>query len=64
MPGNRINGEDSPNSAESIFACFNWSHQLNDNWAAKQQFSIHQQNINLPVIFPNKVANGQVVRWL
>ncbi|NOU23826.1 MAG: TonB-dependent receptor [Methyloglobulus sp.] len=66
IPRSRNYGEYSPITTETIFGGFNWSHQFNDDWTIKHQFSVNQQNVNQPhSVFPNDVvANRQVNRLL
>jgi iron complex outermembrane recepter protein len=66
IPRSRNYGEYTPNTTETIFGGFNWSHQFNNDWTIKHQFSVNQQNVNQPhLVFPNDVvANRQVNRLL
>jgi iron complex outermembrane recepter protein len=63
IPRSRNYGEYTPNTTETIFGGFNWSHQFNDDWTIKHQFSVNQQNVNQPhLVFPNDVVNRDVSR--
>jgi iron complex outermembrane recepter protein len=65
IPRSRNYGEYTPNTTETIFGGFNWSHQFNDAWTIKHQFSVNQQNVNQPhLVFPFDAANGDVSRLL
>ncbi|NOS74027.1 MAG: TonB-dependent receptor, partial [Methyloglobulus sp.] len=41
-------GDYSPTTTETIFGGFNWSHQFNDDWSVKHQFSVNQRSVNSP----------------
>ncbi|MEQ1531812.1 MAG: TonB-dependent siderophore receptor, partial [Methylococcales bacterium] len=68
FPRNRNYGEYSPVTRETIYGGFNWSHQFNDDWSIKHQFSVNQQSLDQPhFVFPNDVDvvdKRQVTRLL
>ena len=44
MPRSRNYTEYQPNTTETFFGAFNWSHQFNDNWSVKHGFAVNQQS--------------------
>jgi iron complex outermembrane receptor protein len=63
MPRSRNYGEFSPATTETIYGGFNWSHQFNDDWAIKHQFSVNQQsNIQPHFLLGGSVDNNNVYR--
>jgi iron complex outermembrane receptor protein len=65
MPRSRNYGEFSPATTETIYGGFNWSHQFNDDWAIKHQFSVNQQsNFQPHLLLGDSVDNNNVYRTL
>jgi len=60
-------GENSPNKTKNYFVGLNWSHQFNDDWSIKQQFSSNRKTNDYANILPFMLANmggaTAVSRW-
>ena len=48
IPRSRNYGEPSPDSTDTLYAGFNWSHEFNDNWTIKHRASANIQSIKQP----------------
>ena len=65
IPRSRNYGEYTPNTTETIFGGFNWSHQFNEDWTIKHQFSVNQQKVEQPhLVFPFDVVSNRDVSRL
>ena len=48
IPRSRNYGEPSPDTTDTLYAGFNWSHEFNDNWKIKHRASANIQSIKQP----------------
>jgi len=53
-------GELSPITQETYFGNFNWSHQFNDDWSVKHQFSVNQIATNADLYFPDPLQGQDI----
>ena len=57
-------GELSPITQETYFGNFNWSHQFNDDWSVKHQFSVNQIATNANLYFPDPLQGQDIGNYL
>lgn len=56
--------EPLPRTQDTYYMGLNWSHQFNDDWSLKHQFSVNKVEFYAPQsVFPYAVVGNEVRRW-